>query len=186
MYICIYFYIHKCIHVYVYMCMSHTCECIMSHTWTIAHTWKRYVRCTNRRGTLHMWMNHVAHMDASCLTNKCVMSHVWMSHVHAWMSHVSHMNALYISESCDTHLCVSHVCTHTYAHTQTVSHVMQRDTPKWVMSDMHESCHTLDWVTSSRATKVHEPRAICRSHVPYTRVTSHVNESHLKWMSHVS
>jgi len=52
-------------------------------------------------------------INESCLTHKCVMAHIWMSHVthmneschtyeyvmsHIWMSHVTHMN-----ESCPTY-----------------------------------------------------------------------------------
>jgi len=29
----------------------------------------------------HIWMRHVAHMNASCRIYECVMSHIWMSHV---------------------------------------------------------------------------------------------------------
>jgi len=62
-------------------------------------------------------MNHVTHMNESCLTYEWVMSHIWMSHVthmnesrltyewvtsHIWMRHVSHMN-----ESCHTYECVT-------------------------------------------------------------------------------
>ena len=64
----------------------------------------------------HIWMRHVTHMNESCHTYECVMSHIYewvMSHVR--MSHVTRMNA-----SC-----------HTY---------------EWVNRWVKESCHTYEWV----------------------------------------
>ena len=69
----------------------------------------------------HMWISHVTHMNESCLTYEWVMSQLWMSHV-------SCMN-----ESCLTYEWVmSHIW---------MSHVSH----DWVMS--HMTCLMLSYVT---------------------------------------
>ena len=63
----------------------------------------------------YIWMSHVSHLNATCLTYEWVVSQVWMSHV-------SHMN-----ESC---LAYEHAC-----HCQYVSHMNDSCLAYgWVMS----------------------------------------------------
>ena len=70
-----------------------------------------------------MWMCHFTHMNASCHTCECAMSHMWMctymDHVthecvmpHMWMCHVTHVNA-----QCHTYesLCICWVCMYMFS-----------------------------------------------------------------------
>ena len=76
----------------------------------------------------HIWMPHVTHMDASCHTYECLMSHIWMPHV-------THMNASYVARgntSCLTYKClmsriqmrpVSHINASCHAYECALSHM---------------------------------------------------------------
>jgi len=76
----------------------------------------------------HIWMPHVTHMDASCHTYECLMSHIWMPHV-------THMNASYVTRentSCLTYKClmsriqmrpVSHINASCHAYKCALSHI---------------------------------------------------------------
>ena len=69
----------------------------------------------------HIWMPHVTHMNASCHTYGCLMSHIWMPHTsHVGMPHVSHINA-----SCHTYKCaLSHnKCLMSRIRMRSVTHV---------------------------------------------------------------
>jgi len=108
----------------------------------------------------HSCMNHVTRMNASCHTQECIMSHIWMrgnvraqlsicEDSHAWvmphscMHHGKHMN-----ESCLTH---DKSC-HTYE--WVMSHV-------WIshVTHINDSCHTYECILShtgmSHVTRMH-------------------------------
>jgi len=90
--------------------LSHTHTC---HTHThVTRGWHVSSICDRPHSMWDMthpymtsWMRHVTHMNESCHTYECVMSHIWMRHVthmneschtyewfmsHLWMRHVSH------------------------------------------------------------------------------------------------
>jgi len=66
-------YIYTYVYMYVYLerwCKSST---IRTYRWVSSHMYERAMS--------HIWMSHVAHINASCRTYRWVMSHIWMSHV---------------------------------------------------------------------------------------------------------
>ena len=94
----------------------------------------------------HMLMSHVTHVNESCHTYEWVMSHIWMSHV-------THMN-----ESCHTYEWVmSHIW---------MSHV----TP------MNESCNRCEYVTRTHR---HGEAANKQSYVMHVNVSDHTYEREL-------
>jgi len=55
------------------------------------------------RSVSRLWMSHVTHMNASCHTYECVMSHLWMSHTYGCvMSHISMRHVTHMNQSCQT------------------------------------------------------------------------------------
>ena len=148
--------------------------------------------------TAHMWMGCGTHMNASCNTHECVMSHIWMpkghesltyqSHVmsHMWMSHVTHVN-----ESCHTcewvmsYIRMSHHDTHMNAQRTLMKLLCKRFMTfgafmcvTWLIHMCDKSCDTCEWVMSY----------IRMSHVPHMNESCYTHEcvmSHA-WMSHVT
>ena len=126
--------------------------------------------------TAHMWMGCGTHMNASCNTHECVMSHIWMpkghesltyqSHVmsHMWMSHVTHVNG-----SCRTY------------EWAIMTHIWMPKGHSWncYVSDSWPLGHSCVWHDSficvtSHVTHVNES---CRT---YEWAMSHI------WMSHAT
>jgi len=97
-------------------CPTVTYEWVMSHIW-MSHVTHRNESChasgyalnmpetrptfTYERVMSHIilfhvtrWNDHVTHMNESCQTYKCVMTHIWViiHFIHLWMSHITHIN----------------------------------------------------------------------------------------------
>ena len=135
-----------------------TCVSHKLHMCTYALIWVSHVPYNSL-----VCMSHVTHMNGSCHTYECVMSHIWMRHVtrtnescHC-MSHVTHMN-----ESCHTYEWVmSHIwMRHTYG--CIMSHISMRHVSHMNQSlcDMthylwHNSCVPLANVAAVRGSKVY-------------------------------
>jgi len=114
-------------------------------------------------------MRHVTHMNESCRTCECVMSHIWMSHVahvnaswrryecvmlHTWMSHVTHMN-----ESRPTYGWVTpHICNTNKATVRPENEWVTSHIPKSHVRYMNESCHTYECIMSLESCHTHEWR----------------------------
>jgi len=153
----------------------HVYEEGMSHTWMIHITRMNASRCTHLNASYytceitdvnvwkyekklwktceyvciiwHMWKQHVAHMNESCLTYEWVMSHVCMNHV-------SHM-----TESWHTYECVkSHTCMRHDAQVQRHVTLLHQQYHAWVrvtshlwmrhVTHMNDSYHTYQWFMS--------------------------------------
>ena len=88
------------------------------------------------RTCLQVRMSRVSHEDTSCLTKKCVTSHIGMSHVwhsNEWLNGIPAGNVTYFYVSCNSFACeIWLLCTW---------HVSRRD--KWVMS------HTPGYISAS-------------------------------------
>jgi len=108
-----------------------------------------------------MWRSHITHMNVSCHTYECIMTHIRLSHVartqtymstiyqqqhtytlvmsHIWMRHVIHVN-----ESC--HIMNASCWTHTHTDDDNIpaaTHIYMSH-----VAHMNASCHTCEWVMS--------------------------------------
>jgi len=97
------------------------------------------------------WMNYVPHMNESCPTYECVMSHVWMSHVPRMNSWHGLVPGIHVRA------CV----TSTHERIRSQIHINR------CMSHMNESCPTYDWVLSHT----------WMSHVPHMNQVPHTYKS---------
>ena len=143
--------------------------------------------------TCHVWMSHVTHMNASCLSSfleripesflSVPKPLIYIYSRHVWMSHVATKRMPLISQDL-VHMNESY-------HTWVMSHMNEsRLTFEWVMSHMNESCHiwmshvTYEWVMSRMNESCHTYEWIVfrmnESCLTYEWVMSHV------WMSHVT
>jgi len=159
-------------------------------------------------------MRHVTHMNASCHTDECAMSHTWMRHVihmntachtyecfmsHIWMRHVTHMNAsrhtyeyTWLRMRHVTHINVSwHTHTSCHAYKQVVYTYASCHTHACVIllfiGSPYTSHHTCKRVTSLVLTShVTNMNGSCHTH---EWVMSHVwmgHGTHIWWVSHVT
>ena len=145
---------HSCVWLNPFICLTkpiHVCYMKHSYVWHDAFmcvTWRIHVLdqyyssiyiCDTASLHSHKWhcliARHVTHMNESCHTHECVMSHTWMRHV-------THMH-----ESCHTHDCLmSRICTrhvthmnascHTYARVLWISHATE-DEAVWLLGMAH-------------------------------------------------
>ena len=165
----------------------HACGWDMSHVLPVDGSCHGKKKKKAQRGLINsfsrMWIGHVTHVNDSCHTRGCAMSHMWMSHItrvnesyhtcewvmsHVWMSHVMIENKRNGENS--THLSrifMSHV-----THVDESSH-----TREWVIPHMWMS-HVMG--NKSSATGTNQLTChICGCVISHTWMShvTHVNES---------
>jgi len=128
---------------FILLTCGYGCVTWLNYTQNATHTTvvrprihpRTQVRVEDCQASRDTWMSLVTHMNESCYTHECVMSHVWMSPVkntnescpawlvtlHIWISHSWPMNT-----SCHVYKC------HTYEIVSWMSHI----THEWVTSDL--------------------------------------------------
>jgi len=158
--------------------MSHVTlmnESRYTYEWVTSYEWGRMLSTRliespncNTPVSLQSCMRHVAHVNASCRTRECVMSHVWMTRVthvnesfrtyewvisHVWMSHFARMNETWhsLGPRGDADQDKLQWVTHTWM--RHVSHIKA-------------SCHPYQWIWIRHVLEV---SLGLRDHLPFCR-----------------